>query len=237
MRRRDFIVFVGGTAAACAPVIVAIEAVLSASTHPITSGLRSERGRGKTILMPSSGVRREKHAHTFLRVLSKLFRTRDRAVAEQHRAVERRRHNQPIKLGCREQRIENRKSPRAGEPFECRRKRCNRPPGASGIECRTKFWKASYLADHEPAQLQDPGSENDFELSDRIADQVALSVGLLAALSYTILAAGAGFMGEARCHSGEQRLLVRKVSIDGLVRSTGEVGDLVHARAEIAAAK
>jgi transposase len=121
-----------------------------------------------------SGVRREKHAHTFLRVLSKLFRTRDRAVAEQHRAVERRRHNQPIKLGCREQRIVNRKSATVREPFECRRKRCNRPPGASGIERRTKFWKASYLADHEPAQLQDPGSQNDFELSDGIADQVAL---------------------------------------------------------------
>ena len=97
-----------------------------------------------------------------------------RAVAEQHRAVERRRHNQPIKLGCREQRIVNRKSATVREPFECRRKRCNRPPGASGIKRRTKFWKASYLADHEPAQLQDPGSENDFELSDRIADQVAL---------------------------------------------------------------
>src|ERR1700730_18785551 len=144
------------------------------STHLITSVLRSERGRGKTILMPSSGVRREKHAHTFPRVLSKLFRTRNGAVAEQHRAVERRRHNQPIKLGCREQRIVNRKSATVREPFECRRKRCNRPPGASGIKRRTKFWKASYLADHEPAQLQDPGSENDFELSDGIADQVAL---------------------------------------------------------------
>ena len=108
------------------------------------------------------------------RVLPKLFRTRNRAVAEQHRAVERRRHNQPIKLGCREQRIVNRKSATVREPFDCRRKRCNRPPRTPGIERRTKFWKASYLADHEPAQLQDPGSENDFELSDGIADQVAL---------------------------------------------------------------
>src|SRR5258707_6494221 len=140
-----------------------------------TSGLRSERGRGKTILMPSSGVRREKHAHTFPRVLSKLFRTRDRAVAEQHRAVERRRHNQPIKLGCREQRIVNRKSATVREPFECRRKRCNRPPGASGIERAPRFWKRSSLPVNSPRNFQDLGGRNNSELPTALPDQEAPS--------------------------------------------------------------
>src|SRR5262249_36164440 len=113
----------------------------------------------------------------------------------------------------------------------------DRPSGALVVECLAEFWEAGHFADHEPAKLQDAWLNHQRELPAGKVTKVGLDVATVLDAEHLArdLVAGLGYRHNHDL--GEEALFVSEVLIDGLFGDGGQRGDLVHARAEVAAAE
>src|SRR5215218_6459612 len=159
----------------------------------------------------------QERAYSAVRVPIEIGRCGRLVAPEQHRLIDRGRHDQPVELGGGEGGVLELQHAALGETLEGGGERGDRASGAALVERAAQLRKAARLADHQAAQLQQPGLHYPRELAACQVAEVRLDIAAVREVEHFLVDRIADLVDRADHDLDEQALLVGEVLVDGLL--------------------
>ena len=213
----------------------------AAHTTPVGTPQRRQatgylaRGFHRTFVGERRGVSGEEYAHAFGDVASKRIRRGDRLVSEQHRAIQRVRHDHPVEVRRRHCRIVNCQQAASRQALEERRQSRQRALRAALVQHFGEVWKTADLPDHQPAKLHQSRCQHHGQLLVGVGAKVGREFRVVVRFRCLADDQVPRVAGHAGHDLDEQRLLAPEVLVHRLFRDAGPRRNRVHVGAEIPA--